>query len=92
MLFAQIFLVARAALKNGSQRDTKERGGGSETHHSSRSKVIQELRTGPNAGHKQLVTSNNTRDFGLGRGLHNLRAIGLAANRCVLEVQTRSQD
>ncbi|MGC1952493.1 MAG: hypothetical protein WA970_07985, partial [Gammaproteobacteria bacterium] len=42
--------------------------------------------------HKQLVTSNNTRDFGLGRGLHNLRAIGLAANRCVLEVQTRSQD
>nr|MBS0021931.1 hypothetical protein [Gammaproteobacteria bacterium] len=41
------------------------------------------------------TTINNTRDFGLGRRLHNLpalRAIGFAANRRVLEVETLSQD
>jgi hypothetical protein len=38
---------------------------------------------------------NNTRDFALGRRLHNLpalRAIGFAANRRLLEVETLSQD
>jgi hypothetical protein len=41
------------------------------------------------------TTINNTRDFGIGRLLHNLpalRAIGFAANRRVLEVETISQD
>jgi len=41
------------------------------------------------------TTINNTRDFGLGRRLHNLpalRAIGFAANRRVLEVERISQD
>lgn len=41
------------------------------------------------------ITINNSRDFAVGRRLHNLpalRAIGFAANRCVLEVEKISQD
>jgi hypothetical protein len=41
------------------------------------------------------TTINNTRDFALGRRLHNLpalRAIGFAANRRVLEVEKIAQD
>ena len=41
------------------------------------------------------TTINNTRDFGIGRKLHNLpalRAIGFNANRRLLEVETLSQD
>jgi hypothetical protein len=41
------------------------------------------------------TTINNTRDFGVGRLLNNLpdlRAIGFAANRRLLEVETISQD
>ena len=41
------------------------------------------------------TTINNTRDFGIGRKLQNLpalRAIGFAANRRLLEVETISQD
>ena len=41
------------------------------------------------------TTINNTRDFGLGRRLHNLpalRAIGFNANRRMLEVERISQD
>lgn len=41
------------------------------------------------------TTINDTRDFAIGRRLHNLpalRAIGFAANRRVLEVETLSQD
>jgi len=41
------------------------------------------------------TTINNTRDFGIGRLLNNLpalRAIGFAANRRLLEVETISQD
>jgi hypothetical protein len=41
------------------------------------------------------TTINNTRDFGIGRHLNNLpalRAIGFAANRRLLEVETLTQD
>ncbi|MFB1489108.1 MULTISPECIES: hypothetical protein [unclassified Thiocapsa] len=41
------------------------------------------------------TTINNTHDFGIGRNLNNLpplRAIGFAANRRLLEVETLSQD
>jgi hypothetical protein len=41
------------------------------------------------------TTINNTRDFGIGKRLHNLpalRAIGFQANRRLLDVQTISQD
>ena len=57
------------------------------------SKIKQYFKEG--RGLRTETTINNTHDFGIGRNLTNLpalRAIGFAANRRLLEVETVSQD